>query len=96
MKLTEIKLPNSFDCPACGGKITNAAPTWSAQDPRFRKGTVIICSKCTTVLQCGDNNLQLMSADQINALSQESKAAIILTRTTLQKILEKDQNKSQN
>lgn len=90
MNLPEIKLPPSLKCPACDAPVTNASPTRVGENPGFAKGMVVICSSCTSVSRVGDSALQLMTADQINALSKPSQAAILSTRQVLQRILEKN------
>lgn len=87
--MIDIKLPSQMVCPACHAPITNASPTRSAPNPQFQKGMVVICSSCTSVARVGDSALQLMSPDQINALSPQSKSAILATRKVLQETLER-------
>lgn len=89
MKFQEIKVPAAMVCPACEHPITNASPTRKEQNPAFRKGTVILCSNCTSVLQVGDSSLQIMRPEQVNALSPRAKEAILSARLVLQRILSK-------
>jgi len=89
MNLTEIKLPKTLICPACSAPITNASATRSAPGQTFQKGVILICSSCTSVCQVGDSSLVLMTPDQVNKLSPQSKAALLATRKILQTILEK-------
>jgi len=92
MNLTELKLPTDLKCPNCGYPITNASATRSAPKAQFIKGSVVICSKCLIVSRFGPMGLERMSPQQINALSPQSKEAIMATKLVLARIL--DKNKS--
>lgn len=96
MNLTEIKLPKQLVCPGCGKPITNASPTRSAPHPTFQKGMIVICSNCTSVCRVGDSGFELARPEHINALSKASQAAILQTRSVLQKILSRQKNTPQN
>jgi len=88
MNLTEIKIPK-LTCPACERPIVNATQTRSGVGAPFRKGTVFICGQCSVVLKVGDSNLERMSANEVNALSRDAKAAIASTKLAIIRILEK-------
>lgn len=90
MKLQEIKVPSNLACPHCNAPITNAAVTRGKPGVGFQKGgTIILCSRCATVLRVGDSGLELATPAYINSLSQQAKEAILATRLTLIRLLQK-------
>lgn len=76
MNPTIVNVPQGIVCPACEKPITNTSPVQNREHAQFKKGNIIVCAHCATILQVGDSGLNRMAAEDIEKLDEMSKKVI--------------------
>jgi transcription elongation factor Elf1 len=77
-----VPLPETFTCPACGADISHKTDFQNKGRP-FKKGDIILCSKCGSVLKVGDSKLLKMSKEELDKLDKRSKSMIAVLAASI-------------
>lgn len=79
MKDDNIKAaPAGFICPACEVKIEYQSTIQNPGHPP-KKGDIVICFGCGSILKVGDGGLVKMMKLELNKLDKQSKSIIAMT-----------------
>ena len=70
-KLDVKPLPDKLNCPVCEGEIDYVSDFQNPQP--VKKGNVIVCGHCASILKVGDSNLVKMTKQEFNALDDRSR-----------------------
>lgn len=84
-KTTEVS--DDLRCPACHSQINRVSTAIGR--PGFRKGVIVICVNCSTVLRVGDSALERLSRKDFELLPDNQKQAITLAAIEVMKVLDK-------
>lgn len=86
-----LPLPDGLACPVCSQMIVAQTPVMNKERAGFKKGNIMVCSKCAHVLIVGDSALEQMSNEAIARLDAASKVVLKSTIQAIQRA-----NASQN
>ena len=79
MKIESATTDPYFTCPACEATIDTIQDIMNAQ--AIRKGNIVICQACASILKIGDSNLEKFKREDFHKLDAQSRALIMLTVT---------------
>lgn len=69
-----IREVSNMVCPACNGPIEFIKDIQNPQP--VRKGNIVVCGHCATILKIGDSNLIRCSQEEVKGLDSQSRALI--------------------
>jgi hypothetical protein len=63
-------------CPVCHQIILSQTPVQNEKRAGFKRGNIVVCSRCANVLKVGDDAFIRMNPEQIGKLDQVSRDVI--------------------
>ena len=77
--------PSDFVCPLCSIPMPKRVSMLGRSE--LKKGTIFVCSNCSGLSVLGDTNLHPMTANEFKSLPEQSKRALYITKTEIERRL---------